>query len=269
MKPVKHLPLVTTLGVSDVVAIHDHLVVEFAGTPDPMSPPGIRDTRLLESAVARQHVGFQADLKYPTATLSAATLMFGICNNHPFYNGNKRTALVAGLTHLDRNGLVLDNVTRKELYDLMVDIAKHTVSGTGTKGIVKTDFWDLEVSAIAGWIQARVRKLTKGERVITYRQLYRILERFGFRMGDKKSNKMEVLRQTKGLFGGVKFECVYKIACPRDSLIVSMNELKRIREVLELRESDGVDSTSFYDTQSVIDSFVHQHRMVLRSLAKV
>ena len=95
--------LVATLGLADVMAVHDYLILEFAGTEDPMSPPGVRDENLLASAVARQHVGYDGTLKYATPWLSAATLMFGICNNHPFYNGNKRTALVAGLTHLDRN----------------------------------------------------------------------------------------------------------------------------------------------------------------------
>jgi death on curing protein len=262
--------LIATLGLADVQAVHNYLVLEFAATGDPMSPPGVRDENLLASAVSRQHVGFEDQLKYGTPCLSAATLMFGICNNHPFHNGNKRTALVAGLTHLDRNGLVLDTVTRKELYDLMLSIARHDMSGLTQRDIgSKIDFWDMEVWAIAAWLEDHVRRITRGERVITYGQLYRILEKFGYRMGDKRNNKVEVLRQKKRLLGGVKFDCVLKIPCPGDGLTVSLNEIKYIRERLGLRESDGTDSTSFYDTQAVIDSFVHQHRMVLRSLAKV
>lgn len=264
------LPLSATLGVADVLAVHNYLVMEFAGTSDPMSPPGVRDQNLLASAVARQHVGFQGTLKYGTPCLSAATLMFGICNNHPFHNGNKRTALVAGLTHLDRNGLLLDTVTREELYELMLSIARHDMSGVSQRDVgSKIDFWDLEVWAIATWLEGNIRKVTRGERVITYAQLYRILEKFGYRMGDKKGNKMEVLRARKRLLGGIKYERVCKVSCPGNSYTVQFNEIKKLREILGLRESDGIDSTSFYDTQAVIDSFVHQHRMVLRSLAKV
>lgn len=266
----KHHPLIATLSVGDVHSVHNHLVWEFAGTPDPMSPPGVRDINLLESAVARQHVGFEGILKYSTVTLNAATVIFGICNNHPFYNGNKRTALVAGLTHLDRNNVILDGVRREDLYELMLRVAKHTMSGLSAKDVgSKFGFWDLEVAAIGAWLDENARKLTKGERVITYGQLYRILEKFGYRLGDKKGNKVEVLKSRRKLFGGVKFECVLKIACPGNAYTISLNELKYIREKLELRESDGVDSTAFYDTQAVIDSFVQQHRMVLRSLAKV
>ncbi len=262
--------LIATLGLADVKAVHNYLVLEFAGTEDPMSPPGVRDENLLASAVARQHVGFEGVLKYGTPCLSAATLMFGLCNNHPFYNGNKRSALVAGLTHLDRNGLVLDSVTRKQLFDLMLSIARHEMSGLSARDIgSKLDFWDMEVWAIADWLERNVRKVTKGERVITYGQLYRILEKFGYRMGNKRNNRMDVLRPKKGLLGGVKYQCVYRIACPGDAYTVSINEIKQVRESLGLRESDGSDSTAFYDTQAMIDSFVHQHRMVLRSLAKV
>src|SRR4051812_2152746 len=161
--------LIATLSVQDVLAVHDHLGREFAGTSDPVSPPGVRDINLLESAVARQHVGFEQSLKYSTATLGTATLMFGICNNHPFYNGNKRTALVAGLTHLDRNNLVLDAVRREDLYALMLRMAKHTMSGLAQKDVpTKFDFWDLEVWAIAEWLEGCARKLTRGERTITY-----------------------------------------------------------------------------------------------------
>ena len=46
---------------------------------------------LLESAIARQDAGFAGQLKYPTAVVNAATLGYGLCLNHPFHNGNKRT----------------------------------------------------------------------------------------------------------------------------------------------------------------------------------
>jgi len=44
-----------TLSCEDVVAVHEALVADFAGTQDPISPPGISGMTLLESAVSRQH----------------------------------------------------------------------------------------------------------------------------------------------------------------------------------------------------------------------
>ena len=225
---------------------------------------------LLESAVHKQLTGSRQYLKYDTPYSNAASLIYGICNNHPFYNGNKRTALVAGFMHLDANGLVIHDATKEELYRLMLRIAAHQIvrlrKGQVRKGRRVSS--DAEIQAIANWIEGHSRKIKKGEKNITYAELYRILERFGFKLGHKKHNKMEVLKQTKTLFGKLKWTCVYKVPCPGDSRIVTVNEIKNVREALGLTEENGVDSESFYDTQMVIDSYIRRHRNVLRKLAK-
>lgn len=83
---------------------------------------------LLESAVARQFVGFGGELKYPSPIYNAATLTYGITSNHPFHNGNKRAALVAMLCHLDKNSLIVkadvtqeDLTTKREAYSCVFD----------------------------------------------------------------------------------------------------------------------------------------------------
>jgi death-on-curing protein len=103
--------VVYTLSVDDVLAIHNRVVSDFADDDDPVGFAGPRDEgRLLESVVARQEVGLGDVLKYPDAWSSAATLTFGICCGHPFHNGDKRTALVAMLAHLERNELTIAGV---------------------------------------------------------------------------------------------------------------------------------------------------------------
>ena len=92
-----------TLTTADLTTIHERLVEDFASTRDPISPPGVRSIALLEPAVGRQHTGLGETLKYPRPIENAATLAYGICCHHAFHNGNKRTALVAMLVHLDRN----------------------------------------------------------------------------------------------------------------------------------------------------------------------
>ena len=92
-----------TLNVEEVLRIHDILVEDFLASNDPISPAGVRSEQLLESAVSRQWTGLGQILKYPTPVESAATLLYGICGDHPFHNGNKRTALVSMLAHLDKN----------------------------------------------------------------------------------------------------------------------------------------------------------------------
>jgi death-on-curing protein len=63
-----------TLTPEDVLQIHEVLVADFAQASDPISPPGVRDLGLLESAVARQHVSFGSIEKYRSPIERAATL---------------------------------------------------------------------------------------------------------------------------------------------------------------------------------------------------
>src|SRR5262245_17511958 len=92
-----------------------------------MSPSGVRSLALLESAVFRQSVSLGSTRKYPDPLSNAATLAFGLCCDHPFYNGNKRTALVAMLVHLDRNHLCLYRTTQSMLYQFMLAVANHSL----------------------------------------------------------------------------------------------------------------------------------------------
>jgi death-on-curing protein len=85
------------LSVELAIAIHDEQLREFGG------PEGLRDRAMLESALARpinKHAYGATDL----AKLAAA-YAFGIARNHPFVDGNKRTALLAIVTFLGLNGV--------------------------------------------------------------------------------------------------------------------------------------------------------------------
>jgi len=67
---------------------------------------GVRDMGLLEGAMARSlNVAAYGD---PDAAALAAAYAFGIARNHPFVDGNKRTALVVSETFLILNGYALD-----------------------------------------------------------------------------------------------------------------------------------------------------------------
>src|SRR5680860_775925 len=107
----------STLSVEDVVYIHRRVCEDFSGGDDPVGFGGTRDNgQLLESAVYRQHIGFDGSLKFGGTYENAATLAFGICCNHPFNNGNKRTALVAMLAHLQRNNHSVFGINQDDLY---------------------------------------------------------------------------------------------------------------------------------------------------------
>jgi death on curing protein len=73
---------------TDVRRIYDVLVGDFAQSSDPIEPAGVREDHLLESAVSRQYVSSGEILKDKTPEQNAATLAYGLWNNHLFFNGN-------------------------------------------------------------------------------------------------------------------------------------------------------------------------------------
>lgn len=75
---------------------------------------GLRDLGLLESAVARPQATFGGNELYPTIYLKTAALMDSLAHNHPFVDGNKRTAITAAALFLLQNGRSLQT-TNEEL----------------------------------------------------------------------------------------------------------------------------------------------------------
>jgi len=269
-----------TVSIEEVIQIHESLVRDFAASDNPLEPPGIRSMALLESAVSRQLTSMGGQLKYPEALGNAATLAYGVCNDHPFHNGNKRTALVAMLVHLDKNKLVLKSTRDTELFDLIIATATHTACLTREPSRKhRSDYpheidSDREVLAIKQWLQRRADKLIRGERQITFRQLRRLLEKFGYALQNPHRNSIDVVKVETVKEGIIKKRSVtrYKhigaIDFPGDGEFVAVRVLKYVRKLCRLTEEDGVDSDSFYDEPAVVDAFINRYRTVLRRLSK-
>ena len=86
------------LSVEDVKAIHDLLIEKFGGMQ------GVRSEELLDSAVARMRATFGGEDLYETIFDKTAALFESLCKNHPFFDGNKRSAFVSAVTFLEING---------------------------------------------------------------------------------------------------------------------------------------------------------------------
>ena len=89
---------------------------------------GCRDINLLESAVARPfHSAFGEDA-YPTILDKAVALFHSLNSNHPFHDGNKRTAIIALDDFLVANGYIQD-LSNAEIYDLALQVASYKERG--------------------------------------------------------------------------------------------------------------------------------------------
>jgi len=261
-----------TLEYDEVKGIHQLLVEDFENSKDPIEPPGIRENgELLESAVNRQNVGFGNTLKYSTPLENAARLCYGVCCNHGFHNGNKRAALVSLLCHLDKNGLTLkENVDHKELYSLMLKIASHRFAPKRTTH----DTSDIEVAGIAAWLKKRTRKLKRGERVVTFRELGKILRNHDIHLENPKNNYIDVVKyelKRKHLFSPKERvgKRVAHIPYPREGMEVGRKVLKTVRESCKLTEDDGYDSEMFYGEETSVCKFIVKYKKTLKRLAKI
>lgn len=88
------------LTAEAVIRIHDRVLRAHGGSP------GTRDPALLESAVAAPQASFAGKPLIKDAVEIAAAYLFYLCRNHPFVDGNKRTALAACLVFLEANALL-------------------------------------------------------------------------------------------------------------------------------------------------------------------
>jgi death-on-curing protein len=87
------------LTVEIVREIHDEAIARFGGSD------GVRDSALLESAVAAPQASFGGKSPYRDLAEVAAAYLYYLCRNHPFIDGNKRAALGACVVFLKLNGV--------------------------------------------------------------------------------------------------------------------------------------------------------------------
>lgn len=89
------------LTAEQILFLHPRLIAETGGSH------GLREINLLLSAVGRPQVTFEGRELYPDIYHKAAALFHSLIHNHPFVDGNKRTAIAAASIFLRQNGLRL------------------------------------------------------------------------------------------------------------------------------------------------------------------
>ncbi len=253
------------LTVNEVHGIHNALVDDFARTADPIDPPGVRNDHLIESAVFRPQTGMVGILKYPTVETSAAALLCALIHDHPFHNGNKRTALVSTLVFLDENGLVL-TCTEDELFRFVLLVAKHKV--TKSHRYYSSDY---ETLAAAEQIYKWSRGVSKAERTMTFLKLRPILEGYGCAITIRSGRAFivrEAPQRSRTIFG--RRELQSHVYYRNDGTDVPSDTVKKIRKDLQLDHEHGYDEIDFYSKEPLrIDGFIAKYRKTLVRLGKL
>ncbi len=109
------------LTLAEVIEIRNDQIQRYTGHA------GIRDMNLLSSAVAMPYASFSGTFLHADIYGMAAAYAFHISQNHPFIDGNKRTALASALIFLELNGTGISDPEGK-LYEAMIKLASGKMS---------------------------------------------------------------------------------------------------------------------------------------------
>jgi len=119
------------LTVEIVKEIHGAALEAFGGTS------GIRDEGLLHSAVAAPQATLGGQSPFADLAEVAGAYLFYLCRNHPFVDGNKRTAMTAAIVFLRLNGV--EPAPDSEKWEqLVLDVAASRLDRDGTTKRLKS-----------------------------------------------------------------------------------------------------------------------------------
>lgn len=109
------------LTLAEVIEIHADQIRRYGGHG------GVRDMNLLSSAVAMPYATFSEKFLHDDIFSMAAAYAYHICQNHPFVDGNKRTALASALVFLEMNQAGVQDPHGK-LYEAMISLTEGALS---------------------------------------------------------------------------------------------------------------------------------------------
>lgn len=263
-EPVTSLPA-PCISVDDVLRAHfliaNHFLLEGSG----IGGVGPKSRDLLESAVHRQVTSYGGKTKWSSLFDITATLFFGIIKNHAFHDANKRTAFLTALLQLYRGGFC-PSVPEKVIEDFTVDVSDNNLRRFSRyRELLKSGDPDPEVKMISKFFRDNTRRIDGDRYVITFRELKKILGRYGFDLESPEDNRIDVVkyeqRQTGFFFKKLIEERVRvgRIGFPRWTAQVHASDIKRVREMTGLTHKQGVDSAAFFhgldDMQSLITTY--------------
>ena len=104
------------LTLAEVIEVHVDQIRRYGGQS------GLRDLGLLQSALAQPQAFFAGQWLHNDLYAMSAAYAYHLCLNHPFVDGNKRTALASALVFLELNGISLLD-PRGRLKDAMFRMA--------------------------------------------------------------------------------------------------------------------------------------------------
>lgn len=231
---------------------------------------GVKSFNLLSSAVQRQEIGFGETFKWNDPYHKMATLLYGITKNHAFEDGNKRTALLALLLHIDRAKLQV-KCKQKELEELIVRIAANLLSEyKDYKSYTKKD--DPEINFIADKIRKYTRKTDKTIYTITYEKFNQKLNKYDVFLEEPNKGYINVYKIIEGRSRYLRRPKKTKIKLlqigfPGWKKQINPKAIKSVLSKAGLTPENGIDSAVFFkDADSIHTLLIEAYKKPLAKL---
>ncbi|MGR3914383.1 MAG: type II toxin-antitoxin system death-on-curing family toxin [Gammaproteobacteria bacterium] len=252
------------LSVDEALRAHFLVAEFFADEENGLGGIGPRDNdgHLLHSAVARQTAGYNGVDKWTDEFDVAATVFFGLVKNHPFHDGNKRTALLSVLHLLAKQGYTA-SAGKKRFENLVVAIANGGHRRTDLYRHLRAETSsasDADVAYISSLLKQMMRKLDRSRHPLTYRRINQLLKSHGFEMKGAHDNRIGIVRIADD-------QAIGRVGFPGMSKQVSKSDTKKIRAMCNLTEAAGYDSRAFYNGMDSMNFLLSEYAAPLRRLA--
>lgn len=264
------------LNIFEVLQAHFMIAEVFIDRGTGIGGVGVKDMNLLKSALSRQNACFGGVCKYQDTFEIAASLMYGLVKNHPFYDANKRTAFLSIIYYLYKNNYI-PSVSHKEFEDFLVDVAEgNYIKKPRYRKLLKKYPERGEVKYIAWYLKRNTRKIDKKEYLLSYRELKKVLSSHGYELRNPSGNSIGIYKlkkPSKKFFwkekdsAKKKYVKVGTIPFPGDNKQVAKPELKKIRDLTGLTPQNGYDSQVFYREVSPLSHLLLKYQEPLRRLA--
>lgn len=208
----------------DVLRAHYLIADYFIGVGEKEVLYGVKNPNLLYSAVNRQETSFGLRNKWQSPLEKCATLFYGLTKNHPFHDGNKRTALLIALYNLH---LIHRTPTEKQNdFELLTKrIAANTLDKYKVYQKYK-DSEDKEVLTIAAILKRLTKRTDKRFYAMTFKEFVSKIEKYGYYFTAPEKNYIKLYKRSKVKWKKDIF--IRQIGCPSMSSQINEKAAKTI-----------------------------------------
>lgn len=220
---------------------------------------GLRDVNLFCSAISRQYVEFGGKVKWTTPYEIAASLFFGLVKNHPFHDGNKRTAFLSLVWFLRKAGIGF-KVRPEVLNKMTVAVAASNwdffANYNYKRYVREVGENDAIIYVIAAFLRDRTRKRIKKYKAVRWSEFETALRHHGFYFGSPNKNKVDIYKcERKKILGipvgSAEKKVVLSISYPGAKRQIQAQNVKSILRKLKLDDPKKYDYHSIFKGETM------------------